>query len=288
MDVGMAKEVIAGSPGVTMVRMDAFWSEQEAKIVLNAIEGLKRVDDVMFGSGSRKWKREEIENFTRRMGDRINWLKVDNVEDCPVSTSAGLHFSSRLEYLDLYKYLLLPSHSLPQTLRYLYLSDLCPLPSSISDHPLPLLLEHLTLVLAPFSADGKTSILCTPFDLSHLTQLTELFLDGGEETSNLISREFFSTLKNATAIYRIILRYCVVSSLDFPDFIRWFFGDWQARGADRGDQEDGGKMDRHLGVRLFFGEWSEEEIAIARRTMAKYARTDASGIWEPGEEKEKA
>ncbi|KAH8927335.1 hypothetical protein BT69DRAFT_1278115, partial [Atractiella rhizophila] len=58
--------------------MRAFWDEEEAKIVLNAIEGLKRVDDVMFGSGSRKWRKEEIENFTRRMGDRIRLLKVDD------------------------------------------------------------------------------------------------------------------------------------------------------------------------------------------------------------------
>ncbi|KAH8926152.1 hypothetical protein BT69DRAFT_1028065 [Atractiella rhizophila] len=175
---------------------------------------------------------------------------------------------------------------LPSTLKHLILSNMCPLPSSISDCPLPPLLEHVHIELAPFSANGKTTILPTPLDFSHLTQLTELFLDGGEETSNLVSPPFFSSLMNATGIQRIILQYCVVYSFDFPDFIRWFFGDWRVRGGEKGDREDGSKIGDYLEMGLFFGEWSEEEIVIARSTMEEYPRTKGSGIWEPGEGEE--
>ncbi|KAH8920618.1 hypothetical protein BT69DRAFT_1336234 [Atractiella rhizophila] len=105
----------------------------------------------------------------------------------------------------------------PCGLRTLSLSHLCPLPRSISDYPLPPLLEQLKVVLAPFSAGGTTSTLSSPLDLSHLTKLTYLELDGGEETSDLASRRFFSTLKSATAIYNISLTYCGL--VDFPDFV---------------------------------------------------------------------
>ncbi|KAH8927333.1 hypothetical protein BT69DRAFT_1278109 [Atractiella rhizophila] len=282
MDVGMVKEIIAGSPNITTVWMHAFWNEEEAKTVLNAIEG-KWLDEVSFGSGSRKWRRDEIENFMRMKGDGIRRLQAHDVEESPASASAGLHLCSRLEYLDLYKYPPLPSLCLPHTVKHLQLSNMCPLPSSISESPLPPLLQDLTLVLAPFSTDGKTSILPTPLDLSSLRHLTVLFLDGGEETSNLISREFFSTLKTATLIDCITLNYCVVDSFDFPDFIRWFFGDWRVRGIEKGDHGDGEEMGYYLEVRLFFGEWSGEEIVIARSTMAEYRRRKGSGIWEPGE-----
>ncbi|KAH8927604.1 hypothetical protein BT69DRAFT_1389390 [Atractiella rhizophila] len=281
--VEQGKELIAGSPNVTKVWMEAFWNEEEVKIVLNAIEGLKRVDDVMFGSGSRKWRKEEIENFMRRMGDRIRWFSVHDVEDSPASASAGLHLSSHLEYLSLYEYPPLLSLSLPCTIKHLKLWNMCPLPSSISDDPLPPLLEHLTVILAPFSGNGKTSILPSPFDLSHLRHLTKLILDRGEEMSNLVSREFFSTLTNAKQIHWITLRYCVVYSFDFPDFIRWFFGDWRVRGIEKEDRVDGKGIGWCLQVRLFFGEWSEEEIVIARSTMEKHKTSWKSGIWEPGE-----
>ncbi|KAH8924181.1 hypothetical protein BT69DRAFT_1280869 [Atractiella rhizophila] len=210
------------------------------------------------------------------MGDRIRTFIAYDVEDSPASDSAGLHLSSHLEYLALGKYPPLPSISIPRTLRHLDLSNMCPLPSSISAYPLPPLLTHLTLRLAPFSADGKTSILPTPLDLSHLTHLTTLFLNGGEETSNLVSRQFFSTLKNATRIHWIALLYCVVYSLDFPDFVRWFYGDWRVRGSEERNRVDGNGIGQHLEVRLFFGEWSEEEIVIARRTMGEYATRETN------------
>ncbi|KAH8924163.1 hypothetical protein BT69DRAFT_103160 [Atractiella rhizophila] len=283
MDVEMVKEVITGSPNVTEVVMHAFWNEEEAKMVLNAIEGLKQVDDVMFWRGSTKWRKEEIENFVRRMGDRIRRLKVYDVEDSPVSASADLHLSSRLEYLKLDKCPPVSSLSLPHTFKRLQLSNMCPLPSSISDYPLPPLLEYVDIELAPFSANGKTTILPTPLNFSHLTHLTKLILDGGEETSNLVSRQFFSTLKNATVIRVISLAHCVVDSFDCPDFIHWFFGDWRVRGAEKGDRVDGEEIQRHLEVRLFFGEWSDEEIAIARSAVAKCTSSRTSGIWEPGE-----
>ncbi|KAH8924187.1 hypothetical protein BT69DRAFT_1349644 [Atractiella rhizophila] len=284
-DVGRVKEVIAGSPNVTEVVMYACWGEEEAKIVLNAIEGLKRVNDVRFRRGSRKWRKEEIENFVQRMGDRITWLQVYGVEDSPASASEGLHLSSHLEWLKLDEYPPLPSLSLPRTLKFLALSNMCPLPSCISEYPLPPLLEYLRIELVPFSADGKTSVLPTPLDLSHLTCLTELILDGGEETSNLVSPPFFSSLMNATGIELIILQYCVVDSSDFPDFIRWFFGDWRVRGAKKRDRVNGKAIGRDLEVRLFFGEWSKEEIVIARSTMRKY-ESYGSGVWEPGEGEE--
>ncbi|KAH8924177.1 hypothetical protein BT69DRAFT_1280855 [Atractiella rhizophila] len=176
---------------------------------------------------------------------------------------------------------------------HLELWNMCPLPSSISNYPLPPLLKHLEIVLAPFSADGKTSVLPTPFDVSHLTRLTVLILDGGEETSNLVSHEFFKTLKNAKAIEKITVKYCVVDSSDCPDFIHWFFGDWQVRGIEKGLRVYGAGIGKHLEVRLFFGEWSEVEIVIVRSTMGKYPMSKlsniwgkTSGIWEPGEGKE--
>ncbi|KAH8927734.1 hypothetical protein BT69DRAFT_1347055 [Atractiella rhizophila] len=274
-DVGMAKEVIVGSPGVTMVIMGAFWNEEEAKIVLNAVEGLKRVDDVTFGSGSRKWRIEEIDDFMWRMGNRIRWLTVHNVEDSPASASTGLHLSSRLEHLHLYSYPPLASLSLPHTLKRLSLVHMCPLPSSISNYPLPPLLEKLRVLLAPFSVNGKTSILPTPLDFSHLKHLTKLILDGGEETSKLVSRQFFSTLTNATAIRYMTLWYCVVDSFDFPDFIRWFFGYRQVRRME--------KECMKLFVVLFFGEWSEVEIVIARSMLKEYREASkGSGVWESG------
>ncbi|KAH8925646.1 hypothetical protein BT69DRAFT_1318120 [Atractiella rhizophila] len=271
MDVGMVMVVITGSPNVTTVELDAFWNEEDAKIVLDAIEG-KQLYNVTFGTGSRKWRKEEIENFVRRMGDRIRQLKVYVVEESPASASAGLHLSSRLKYLRLFEYPPLPSLSLPRTLKYLELTNICPLPSSISDYPLPPLLEHLMIVLAPFAADGKTSVLPSPFDLSHLIHLRRLILDGGEETSNLISPKLFSTLKNAQVIHSITLYYCVVDLFDFLDFIHWFLG----------NDSNGW----HLEVHLFFGEWREEEIAIARSTMEKYTSKEGSGIWEPGQKEE--
>ncbi|KAH8925661.1 hypothetical protein BT69DRAFT_1279536 [Atractiella rhizophila] len=277
MDVGMVTKVIAGSPNVTQVDMAAIWNVEEAKIVLNAIEGLKRVDDVTF-AGSRKWRKEEIENFVQRMGDRIRWLDVRDVEDSPASASESLHLSSRLEYLNLRKYPPPSSPSLPHTLKHLELWNMCPLPSSISDCPLPPLLEYLTIRLAPFSAYGKTSILPAPFDFSHLTHLTTLVLDGGEETSGLVSREFFSTLTNATAIRYMTLWYCVVDSFDFPDFIRWFFGHRPVSGLEKVHE-----VNLVLVVRLFFGEWHEEDITSARMTMGEYTRSKSSGVWESGE-----
>ncbi|KAH8913317.1 hypothetical protein BT69DRAFT_247666, partial [Atractiella rhizophila] len=283
MDVGVSKELIVGSPNATYVCMEAFWNGEEARIVLNAIEGLNRVYDVRFGSGSRKWRKEEIENFVRRMGGRIRRLTVSEVDDSPASASAGLHLSSRLEYLWLHKYPPLPSLSLPQSLYYLYLSHVCPLPSSISDYPLPPLLEYLRIELVPFSADGKTSILPNPFYFAHLTHLTQLILDGGEESSNLVSPELFSTLTNATAIREITHRYCVVDSSDFPDFIRWFFGNWQMRRGEKRDPVGGEEIGWHLEVCLFFGEWMEEEIVIARSTMEAYKTSKESGVWEAEE-----
>ncbi|KAH8925674.1 hypothetical protein BT69DRAFT_1332000 [Atractiella rhizophila] len=282
--VGMVKEVIAGSPNVTEVVMDAFWNEEEASIVLNAIEGLERVNDVTFRKrGSRKWRKEKIENFMRRMGNRIREFRAYDVEDSVPSASKGLHLSSHLEHLHLRRYPPLPSLSLPRSLLYLRLSNLCPLPTSISDYPLPPLLEYLEIVLAPFSMDGTTTILSTPLDLSHLSQLTSLSLDGGEETSNLVSRQFFSTLKNATAINEITLLYCVVDPFDFPDFIRWFFGDWWVRRMEKGDRFDGREIGLHLEARSFFGEWSEEEIVNARKMMAEYRKSKESGVWEPAD-----
>ncbi|KAH8927325.1 hypothetical protein BT69DRAFT_1294175 [Atractiella rhizophila] len=278
-DVEMVKEVIAGSPNVTRVWVDMFWNEEEARIVLNAIESLNQVNDVRFGRGSRKWRKDEIEDFMRRMGDRIRLFRVYDVESA-ASATAGLHLSSHLEHLNLYKYPPLSSLFLPCTLQYLSLSNLCPLPSSILDYPLPPLLERLKIELAPFPTGLKISILPTPLDFTHLTHLTELILDGGEETSNLIPRHFFSTLQNATSIKEITVKYCVVYSLDFPDFIRWFFGNWQMRRVEKRDPVVREEIGWHLEVCLFFGEWMEEEMVIARSTMKAYKMSKDSGVWD--------
>ncbi|KAH8921519.1 hypothetical protein BT69DRAFT_1283121 [Atractiella rhizophila] len=148
--VWMVKDVIVGSPNVTRVRMDACWNEEDAKIVLNAIVGLTSVNDIAFGQeGWRKWKKEEVENFMRRTCGRTKRLTAWEVEDSASSASTSLRLPHGLEYLDLDQYPPLPSLSLPPTLRHLQLSNMCPLPPSISDHPLPPHLEHVTVELTP-------------------------------------------------------------------------------------------------------------------------------------------
>ncbi|KAH8925454.1 hypothetical protein BT69DRAFT_1348715 [Atractiella rhizophila] len=209
--IEVVKVVIEGSPNVTEVELNAFWDEEEAKIVLKAIRSLKLLDDIIFGDeGSRKWRKEEVENFMQRKR-KIVALEASDVEDSspssPLSASAGLRLRSGLIDLSLRKYPPLPSLSLPRTLENLILSHLCPLPPSVSANPLPPFLEQLTVELAPFSSSGKTSILPTPLDLSRLTQLTQLFLDGGEEDSNLVPYRFFSALKAATTIREITLMF---------------------------------------------------------------------------------
>ncbi|KAH8927985.1 hypothetical protein BT69DRAFT_1277543, partial [Atractiella rhizophila] len=157
----MAKDVIADAPNVRNVYMDALWNEEEAKIVLHAIEGLRKLNNVTFGEyGLRKCKKDEVENFMWRMGDRIRTFSAYDVEeDSASSTSPGLQLSSDLKELELHTYPPLPSLSLPLSLTHLYLSNLCPLPPSVSGSCLPPLLEHLEITLAPYSPDGKTSIL---------------------------------------------------------------------------------------------------------------------------------
>ncbi|KAH8919169.1 hypothetical protein BT69DRAFT_1322327 [Atractiella rhizophila] len=230
--VDMAREVIAGSPNVTHVYMDAFWNEEEAKIVLDAIEGLAMLEEVIFGSEhsvSRKWKKEEIENFMWRMSARIRFFRAYDVEDSACSTSPGLQLSSDLKYLGLHGYPPLPSLSLAHALTGLRLSNLCPLPPSVSGSCLPSLLEDLTMTLAPYSPDGKFSILPSPLDFSHLKHLTFLRLDGGEDASNLVPAQLFHNLRNAKVIEDIDVRYCVVNweyaGFVFSDIICWFFGD---------------------------------------------------------------
>ncbi|KAH8921499.1 hypothetical protein BT69DRAFT_1335503 [Atractiella rhizophila] len=108
--VEMVKDVIAGSPNVRSVYIVAFWNEDEAKIVLHAIEGLRKLDCITFRClGLRKWKKDE---------------------DPASSTSPGLQLSSELKRPELHTYPPLPSLSLPPTLTYLDLSNLCPLPPS--------------------------------------------------------------------------------------------------------------------------------------------------------------
>ncbi|KAH8923371.1 hypothetical protein BT69DRAFT_1281525 [Atractiella rhizophila] len=293
--VEMVKDIIAGAPNVTKVRMDAIWNEEEAKIVLHAIESLTRLDDVKFrGQGWRKWKKDEVENFTRRMGYRIRFFSASDVEGSASSTSPGLQLSSDLEYLELRTYPPLPSLSLPLTLTSLHLSNLCPLPPSVSGSCLPPLLEYLEITLVPYLPDGKTSILPTPLNFSHLKHLARVYLDGGEETSNLVSSQFFHTLRNAKAIATIDVRYCVVdwafTGFVFSAFICWFFGDRRLK--EEGDTVDGAekvKMTRrrNLRVQLFFGGWLEDEICKARSTLREFGVSDENEyIWvrEGGEE----
>ncbi|KAH8918685.1 hypothetical protein BT69DRAFT_1337960 [Atractiella rhizophila] len=293
--IAMAKDVIAGSPNVTEVAMDAFWNEEEAKIVLHAIEGFMRLDDVMFGGrGLRQWNKDEVENFMWRMGDRIRKLRAVEVEDSASSTSPGLQLSSDLKTLTLHAYPPLPSLSLPLSLTSLRLDNLCPLPPSVSGSCLPPLLEELEIKLASYLPNGKISILPIPLELSHLKHLTHLELDGGEETSNLISPQFFHTLANAKAIGYIEVRYCVVdwefTQFVFSDFIRWFFGDRGVKeGGDAVDVADKVKRRRghYLAVELFFGAWPEEEICMARSTLRDFGVSEedkSTCVWEGGED----
>ncbi|KAH8922132.1 hypothetical protein BT69DRAFT_1282583 [Atractiella rhizophila] len=274
--------------------MDAIWNEEEAAIVLHAIKGLVKLDSVAFGGRSlRKWKKDEVENFVRRMGDRIRIFRAYDVEDSALSTSPGLQLSSDLEELELHAYPPLQSLSLPLSLTDLRLSNLCPLPPSVSGSCLPPLLANLDITLAPYSPAGTTSILPSPLDLSHLQHLTELYLDGGEETTNLVSPQFFHTLTNAKAITIIDVRYCMVdwefTGFVFSDFICWFFGDGGVKEEE--EMVDGAEKvktrGRWLRVQLFFGAWLEEEICKARSTLKEFGVSNENEyIWvrEGGEE----
>ncbi|KAH8922137.1 hypothetical protein BT69DRAFT_1370339 [Atractiella rhizophila] len=281
--VKMAKDVIAGSPNVMEVEMDAFWNKEEAKIVLRAIKGLVKLDSVAFGGRSlRKWKKDEVEKFMWRMDDRITKFRAENVEDSASSTSPGLQLSPNLKRLVLHTYPPLPSLSLPLSLIRLILSNLCPLPPSVSGTCLPPLLEHLEIELTSYWPDGKISILTTPLDLSHLKYLTRLYLDGGEETSNLVSSQLFHTLRNAEEINFIDVWYCVVdwefTGFVFSDFIYWFFGDRRVKEeGDVVDEAENMKTTRghELRVQLFFGGWLEEEICKARSTLREFGVSEA-------------
>ncbi|KAH8913962.1 hypothetical protein BT69DRAFT_1290916, partial [Atractiella rhizophila] len=74
----MAKDVIACTPNVRQVWMDAIWNEDDAKILLHAIEGLRRMQDVTF--------QEEVENFMERTSGRIRYFFASDVEDSASST----------------------------------------------------------------------------------------------------------------------------------------------------------------------------------------------------------
>ncbi|KAH8919524.1 hypothetical protein BT69DRAFT_487894 [Atractiella rhizophila] len=288
-DPQIAKELVIGAPNVTSVWLHAFWNEEQAKMVLDAIVSLKKVKEVSFDywgeNWGRKWNNAEVESFTQRMGDGITKLSASGVKDSSSTSSAdsqslsvGLQLSPNLISLYLYDYPPLPSLSLPQGLRHLDLSVLCPLPPSISSSPLPSLLKRLLIHLESYWANGTISMLPSSLDLSHLTQLTFLSLDGGAETSNLVSYKFFNTLKTATVIENISIWYCVVESPGFPEFISWFFGD---RGLKTEADEDesvkgNSRIGRALSVCLFFGEWDEEDMRIARRTMRECGARERS------------
>ncbi|KAH8918934.1 hypothetical protein BT69DRAFT_1285270 [Atractiella rhizophila] len=124
-----------------------------------------------------------------------------------------------------------------------------------------------------------------PLDLTHLTHLTILYLDGGEETSNLVHHRFFGTLRNATAIKSIQLMYCVLDFLDFPDFIRWFFGEDRRVTKSDGDglnwDEEKWTIGSTLKVFLFVAEWDEDEIEISRMTLREFEVLEQdAGVWE--------
>ncbi|KAH8916245.1 hypothetical protein BT69DRAFT_795434 [Atractiella rhizophila] len=192
--VATLKEIIEGSPNVTKVYMDEFRNEKEAKMVLNAIDGLERLEEVTFGSmGLNKWKTSEIEELWR-IRQTIRKLTFHGVEDSspPSAPSAldGLRLPPGLTELTLRRSPIFPLPILPTSLKRLALSDMRFPPPCISRFPLPPLLENLSIQLAPYSPDGTTSILSTPLDLSHLAQLTYLYLDGGGESSGLITLTF--------------------------------------------------------------------------------------------------
>ncbi|KAH8922327.1 hypothetical protein BT69DRAFT_1334788 [Atractiella rhizophila] len=168
-----------GSPNVTDVLVSACWNEEQAKMVLNAIGNLKKVETIAFSTGWRRWRKEEVENFVRRTNVSIRRLSAFNVEESlspssAPSVSGGLQLSPGLTSLLLQTYPPLPTLSLPPSLLRLSIFRICPLPASISNTPLSPLLEHLSLKLSPFSADRNVSILPAPLNLSHLTQLTTL------------------------------------------------------------------------------------------------------------------
>ncbi|KAH8916190.1 hypothetical protein BT69DRAFT_1340478 [Atractiella rhizophila] len=276
-NVAMVKEIIAGSPNVTEVYVDALWNAEEKMVVLNAIEALETVEIISF----QTLPLEEVEQQGR--GELY-------AEDERKDQEAYLQLPPGLTFLDLRLYPPIPSLSLPTSLLHLALVKMCPLPPSISTSPLPPYLEYVDIKLAPFYAGGEFSILLTPLDFSQLTNLTELKLDGGGETSNLVHPKFFGTLQSAKAIKTIGLTYCVVEWTGFPDFICWFFGDRRETVEVRDAAEEYGYEDseeRSLQIVLLFGEWDEAQIENSRRTMkdvaARRFEMGSAGVWESGQ-----
>ncbi|KAH8917631.1 hypothetical protein BT69DRAFT_1338955 [Atractiella rhizophila] len=301
-NVGMAKEVSSSVQNVREVWFEAFWNKKDAGMLLNAI-ATSTVERVTFGhKGLRKWGKEEVENFMSRMKESIKsrregsikWLVAHDVEDscsssCDPSASTGLPLPSDLTILVLKKYPHLSSLSLPQTLQNLTLANMCPLPPSILSHPLPPALTILSIKLAPFSSGRKISILPAPLDLSHLKHLSDIVLDGGEETSNLTGWKFFRALKSATGIGNISLSYCTVDLFDFQDFVPWFFADrWVIRVKEDGSEEKKFRAGTKLLILLFFGDWQDEEFRNATRAMRECGWTEEweSRVWEESVEEE--
>ncbi|KAH8927938.1 hypothetical protein BT69DRAFT_1330044 [Atractiella rhizophila] len=243
--------------------MDAFSDEKKARIV--------RIQES--GGGRR------LRTLCAACVGRIKRLDVWDVEDSASSASSTLQLPHGLERLSLQKYPPLPSLNLPHTLRvFASLQSVSPPlpPSQNTLYRLFWKLSKSSLSPSPLMEALPSYTLRLTFHTSYT--LAQMDLDGGEETSNLVPPKLFSTLKNVRSIHSMSLRYCVVVSPDFPEFIHWFFGDWQVRGVRM--QVDGVPIGSHLEVHLFFGEWSEEEIISARRMIGVYTlRGRSGGVW---------
>ncbi|KAH8927525.1 hypothetical protein BT69DRAFT_1277916 [Atractiella rhizophila] len=256
----MAKELIAGSPNVAEIVLLAFGNEEEVNVVLTALEGLTRAEKITFKfmEGWRSWRRDEVEHFMRRMEGAVRHLEALDVEDAfsTFSASGSLHLPHGFKSLRLDTYPPLTSLALPDTLRRLTLARMCPLPPCISGSALPPRLEYLSLALFPYSPNGTPSVLRAPLELSHLRHLKDLYLDGGDETSNLLPRQFFGTLSNAVAIELIDIEYCAVDWFGFPEFIGWFFG--RVKKVSDGSEEEEKLTGYGLSVRLsvWVGNWT--------------------------------
>ncbi|KAH8930767.1 TPR-like protein [Atractiella rhizophila] len=276
MDVKMVEVVILGSPNVTKVWLDAFWSEEEATMVLNAIGGLPKLEVVTFGHmGSRQWRKQEVEDFMQRMRGTIVQLSIQAAEDYSSFSPSFMALDSRRLppgsiSLTLLTYPPFVRLSLPHTLLEPSLTTPSPLPTSMSSSPLPAHLKYLTIELTGTLPDGNTSIPPRPLDsrplnLSRLKQLTYLNLDGGEETSNLVCAQFFRNLKHAAVIEHISIAYCAVKCSDLLSFIPWFFEVQRLEQAGVGQMNE--TSEPVLRVLLFFGDWYQEDILATRTVM---------------------
>ncbi|KAH8913980.1 hypothetical protein BT69DRAFT_1290880 [Atractiella rhizophila] len=115
-----------------------------------------------------------------------------------------------------------------------------------------------------------------PLEISNLTNLKVLTLDGGHDRNQVLPIQFFSqrSLRNLSNLRFLDIGYCSVAFVGFLDFANWFFAS---------------RKDAWLSIRLFFGEWSPLELQRAlayKDSLTAKGRDVAFHLFEGREEAE--